>query len=131
MTKKKATAPVPVAHIAQSIRIVRGQRVLLDSELAALYGVPTKRLNEQIKRNLERFPADFMLQLTAEEAANLRSQFATSSSSHGGRRYMPLAFTEHGAIMAATVLNSPSGRLTTAIARRRGRCGRRCRRAVG
>src|SRR5690606_20883057 len=104
MTKKKATAPVAAAHIAHSIRIVRGQRVLLDTELAALYGVPTKRLNEQVKRNLERFPADFMLQLTVEEAANLRSQFATSSSSHGGRRYTPFAFTEHGAIMAATVL---------------------------
>ena len=107
MVRNKDAALVPVERISHSILIVRGQRVLLDSELAALHGVTTKRLNEQVKRNLERFPSDFMLQLTAQEAADLRSHFATSSSGHGGRRYTPSAFTEHGAIMAATILNSP------------------------
>jgi hypothetical protein len=97
-----------VQSIAQVIRMIRGQRVLIDSELAALYGVTTKRLNEQVKRNSRRFPADFMFQLNLEEVAGLRSQFATSkgSDSRGGRRYRPYAFTEHGAIQAANVLNS-------------------------
>jgi hypothetical protein len=95
-------------HIARSILVLRGQRVLLDTELADLYGVTTKRFNEQVRRNRERFPADFMFQLTAEEAEALRSQIATSKAAgRGGRRYLPYAFTEHGAIMAATVLNSP------------------------
>jgi hypothetical protein len=96
--------------IASRIHIVRGQRILLDSDLAALYGVPTKRLNEQVRRNSARFPADFVFALSDSDVANLRSQFATSSgsrSSWGGRRYGPVAFTEHGAIMAATVLNTP------------------------
>ena len=94
-------------HIARSILIIRGQRVLLDTELAALYGVSTKRFNEQVRRNRQRFPADFMFQLSAEEHETLRSQIATSiSTGRGGRRYLPYAFTEHGAIMAATVLNS-------------------------
>lgn len=80
---------------------------MLDVDLAALYGVTTKRFNEQVKRNLQRFPADFMFQLTREEHGNLRSQIATSSAAaHGGRRHLPYVFTEHGAIMAATVLNS-------------------------
>jgi hypothetical protein len=78
--------------------------VLLDRELAALYGVSTARLNQQVRRNTRRFPADFLFELTAEELANLKLHFATSS--WGGRRTLPLAFTEHGAIMAATVLNS-------------------------
>ncbi len=97
---------VRVEHITQSILMIRGQRVMLDSDLAALYGVTTKRFNEQVKRNRGRFPPDFMFQLTADEAANLRSQLATSSSEYGGRRYAPFVFTEHGAIMAASVLNS-------------------------
>ncbi len=75
-------------------------------DLAELYGVSVKRLNEQVRRNSERFPADFMFRLTAKEDQILRSQIATSSQKHGGRRYSPYAFTEHGAIMAATVLNS-------------------------
>lgn len=83
---------------------IRGQRVLLDADLAELYEVDTKRLNEQVKRNADRFPADFMFQLTPQEFADLKSQFATSS--WGGRRKLPFAFTEHGAIMAASVLNS-------------------------
>lgn len=88
------------------IRMIRQQKVILDSDLAELYGVPVKRLNEQVKRNRERFPADFMFQLSAQEVEDLRSQTATSKSARGGRRYLPYAFTEHGAIMAATVLNS-------------------------
>jgi hypothetical protein len=88
------------------ILVVRQQKVILDTDLAELYGVPVKRLNEQVKRNRERFPSDFMFQLTAEELESLRSQNATSKGGRGGRRYAPYAFTEHGAIMAATVLNS-------------------------
>lgn len=84
---------------------IRDQKVILDSDLAMLYDVETKKLNQAISRNVERFPEDFMFQLTNEEFQNLRSQFATSS--WGGRRYPPYAFTEHGAIMAASVLNSP------------------------
>ncbi|MEI7730460.1 MAG: ORF6N domain-containing protein [Verrucomicrobiota bacterium] len=111
--------PAKPAIIADLIRSIRGQRVILDSDLARLYGVPTKRLNEQFRRNQERFPEDFAFQITAEEADLLRSQFATSSSpadrsqiatalrKHGGRRYLPYAFTEHGALMAANILNSP------------------------
>jgi hypothetical protein len=98
-------------HIEARIHRVRGHKVLLDADLAELYGVSTKRLNEQVRRNPERFPDDFMFILTNQELAILKSQFATSSSSQkrsgwGGRRTAPHAFTEHGAVMAATVLNS-------------------------
>ena len=87
---------------------IRGQRVLLDTDLAALYGVTTKRLNEQVRRNADRFPEDFLLELSNQEVAALRSQFATLNTGRGAhRKYRPLAFTEHGAIMAATILNSP------------------------
>jgi len=96
---------VPIESIERAILLMRGQRVILDSALAALYGVATGRLNAAVKRNAERFPRDFVFQLTAAELANLRSQFAISS--WGGRRYHPFAFTEHGAIQAANVLNSP------------------------
>jgi hypothetical protein len=97
-----------------AIHLIRGQRVMLDSDLAAIYQVSTKRLNEQLRRNRNRFPADFVFQLTAEELTDLRSQFATSnpmlqtatSKKRGGRRYLPWVFTEHGAIMLASVLNS-------------------------
>jgi len=105
-TMKKATLG-PTANIDSLIRTVRGERVMLDADLARLYGVPTRALNQALKRNAERFPADFVFQLTAEEHESLRSQFVTSSSGHGGRRFLPYAFTEHGAIMAANVLNSP------------------------
>src|ERR1039457_2143211 len=88
------------------ILILRRQRVILDTALADLYNVPVKRLNEQAKRNRKRFPVDFMFQLTARENKSLRSQFATANIGRGGRRSLPYAFTEHGAIMAATVLNS-------------------------
>ena len=90
--------------LAGRIVVVRGQRVLLDSDLAQLYEVETKKFNQQIKRNPARFPPDFMFRLTDEEFESLRSQNVTSK--RGGRRYLPLAFTEHGAIMAASVLNS-------------------------
>ena len=94
------------ARIESLIINVRGERVILDADLAKIYGVTTKRLNEQVKRNIEKFPADFAFQLTKIEFANLKSQFATSSSQHGGKRKLPFVFTEHGAIMAANVLNS-------------------------
>jgi hypothetical protein len=117
MAKTKNAGLEP--YLERLIYELRGQKVMLDVDLARIYGVPTKRLNEQIKRNRERFPADFAFRLTAKEMENLRSQIATgsqfrtilrsqnaTSSSHGGRRYLPWAFTEHGAIMAANVLNS-------------------------
>ena len=105
MASHSTSALTRVENIARAILVLRGHRVLLDAELAALYGVTTRRLNEQVRRNRSSFPADFLFELTAEEFANLKSHFATSS--WGGRRKLPLAFTEHGAIMAATVLNSP------------------------
>ncbi len=101
-----SAAPLlPLEAITQRIVVLREQKVLIDADLAALYGVETRRLNEQVRRNRARFPEDFIFELSAEEFANLKSQFATSS--WGGRRKLPLAFTEHGAIMAATVLNTP------------------------
>ncbi len=93
-------------RVESKILLMRGQRVILDTDLAELYGVSVKQLNQQVKRNARRFPDDFVVRLSAKEVANLRSQIVTSSSSHGGRRYLPNAFTEHGAIMAASVLNS-------------------------
>jgi ORF6N domain len=107
VAKTQRTAPVSVEHIAQSILVFRGHKVLLDAELAALYGVSTARLNQQVRRNLERFPVDFMFQLSTTEYAALMLQNAISKRGHGGRRKLPLVFTEHGAIMAAAVLNSP------------------------
>src|SRR5207245_6637565 len=103
-----------IASIERAIYSLRGQRVMLDSDLAAIYGVTTRRLNEQLRRNRSRFPDDFAFQLTAEESRNLKSQIATSSlrsqfvtsSSHGGKRKLPWVFTEHGALMLASVLNS-------------------------
>lgn len=87
--------------------VVRGEKAILDSDLATLYGVETRRLNEQVRRNIDKFPDDFMFQLTKEEFENLKSQIATSSFGWGGRRKPPLVFTEHGALQAANVLNSP------------------------
>src|SRR5437016_10863461 len=102
-----AHLPVPAEVIERRIYLIRGQKVMFDADLAPLYQVPTKRLNEQVKRNLDRFPEDFMFQLTDKEAEILRSQSATSnlksqiatSSGHGGRRTLPYAFTEHGVAM--------------------------------
>ncbi len=95
----------PEVPVDKLIIEIRGQKVILDSDLAGLYEVETKRLNEQVKRNQERFPEDFMFQLSADEFRSLKSQFATSS--WGGRRTAPFVFTEHGALMLASVLNSP------------------------
>jgi len=100
---RRRTAVVP---IESRITILRNHKVILDTALAELYGVPVKRLNQQVNRNQERFPSDFMFQITPREFTILRLQFATSRLRHGGRRSLPYAFTEHGAIMAATVLNS-------------------------
>lgn len=107
---KEGETIAPVERIAQAILRVRGQKVILDADLAGLYGVATRRLNEQVRRNAGRFPEDFAFQLTNHEIAVLMSQNATSSEAprrHGGRRKPPLVFTEHGAIMAASVLNTP------------------------
>jgi hypothetical protein len=99
---------LPIDAITPRIATVRGQRVVIDADLAALYGVETKRFNEAVKRNLGKFPPDFMFALTQEEWEPLRSQFATLKVGRGRhRKYLPFAFTEHGALMAATVLNSP------------------------
>lgn len=96
--------PLPSEEFLSQIYVIRGQRVMLDMDLAEVYGTSTKRLNEQVRRNINRFPPEFVFQLTDVEFENLRSQNATSS--WGGRRYLPYAFTEHGAVMAASVLNT-------------------------
>lgn len=103
---KDHKALIPEGQIERSILMIRGQKVIMDSDLAILYGVETRRLNEQVKRNSDRFPGDFMFRLSAIEFENLKSHFATSSAGWGGRRSLPYAFTEHGAIMAASVLNT-------------------------
>lgn len=92
--------------IPTRIFTIRGLRIILDTDLARLYGVPTKVFNQAFKRNAHRFPEDFAFQLTSEETENLRSQSVTPSSGHGGRRYAPWVFTEHGALMAANILRS-------------------------
>jgi hypothetical protein len=97
---------VPAEGIEQTILLIRGEKVILDVDLAALYGVTTKRLNQQVTRNLDRFPGDFMFRLNRKEVTGLRLHFATSTGARGGLRYLPYAFTEHGAIMAASVLNT-------------------------
>jgi len=105
---KKTKSPIAVEQIDGMIRTIRGTRVILDSDLAKIYGVPTFRFNEAIKRNRHRFPPDFMFQLTTEEAAALRSQIAILKKGRGQhRKYRPYAFTEHGALQAANVLRSP------------------------
>ena len=93
-------------RIEARIHLIRGERVMLDLDLAVLYGVPTKRLNEAVRRNRRRFPADFMFRLTTAESEILRSQIATSSSGYGGRRYLPYVFTEQGIAMLSSVLRS-------------------------
>lgn len=94
------------ALVIGRIQVIRGHKVMLDEDLADLYGIETRRLNEQVKRNPERFPEDFMFQLTEAESSNLMSQSATSS--WGGRRTLPYAFTEHGVLMLSSVLSSPT-----------------------
>lgn len=103
--KQKTKNRVTLVRIEPLILTVRNQKVILDNDLARIYGVATSRLNEQVRRNIERFPEDFAFQLTMNEY-NLISQNATSSVSHGGRRKPPTVFTEHGAIMAANVLKT-------------------------
>jgi phage regulator Rha-like protein len=98
--------PVPVEIIERRIYVIRGQKVMLDSDLAELYQVLTKNLNLAVRRNADRFPQDFMFQLTEDETKSLRSQIATSKVGRGGRRYLPYAFTEQGVAMLAIVLNS-------------------------
>ena len=97
---------IPVERIETKILLLRGQKVMLDRDLAALYGVPTKALKQAVKRNLARFPDDFVFVLDGEEFANWRSQFVTSNSDRMGVRYAPMAFTEHGIAMLSSVLNS-------------------------
>lgn len=104
---ERVTAIIPLDRVERAILLVRGQKVMLDVDLAKLYRTTTKRLNQQVARNRNRFPADFMFQLTPDEWESLRSQIATSKPGRGGRRVAPYAFTEHGAIMAANLLNSP------------------------
>jgi hypothetical protein len=106
MTKKQLPADLQVDHITRAITVLRGQRVLLDAELAALYGVATKVLLQAVKRNARRFPEDFMMQLTVTEWDALRSHFVTSKTGRGGRRYPPYAFTEQGVSMLSSVLGS-------------------------
>jgi hypothetical protein len=109
MAKKYESAGVAAqVDVAGCIRVIRGQRVLLDADLAALFGVSTKVFNQAVRRNIKRFPADFVMQLTESEANSSRSQNVTLNKGRGHNlKYLPLAFTEHGAIMAATILNSP------------------------
>ena len=102
-----AKSIVPLMEIERRILVIRGHKVLLDEELAVIYGVPTKTLTRAVRRNPDRFPVDFMFRLTGQEFEALRRQIGTSKTGRGGRRYLPYAFTEHGAVMLAAVLNSP------------------------
>jgi hypothetical protein len=111
MAKKKTRTRQPsrtVANIERAIHVIRGQRVMLDSDLAGMYGVTTARLNEQVARNKDRFPEDFAYQLTQQEFTSLMSQFAISKKGRGGRRKLPWAFTEQGVAMLSSVLKSPT-----------------------
>jgi hypothetical protein len=103
----KASVAVSPEQIEQAIKIVRGQRVMFDTDLARLYQVTTKALNQAVRRNRDRFPDDFAFRLTRQEVTNLRSQIVTSSSAYGGRRYLPWVFTEQGVAMLSSVLRSP------------------------
>ena len=100
------TTLIPTERIEQAIYLIRGEKVMLDRDLARLYGVETKVLNRAVKRNLQRFPSDFMFQLTDDEANLLRCQIGTSKQGRGGRRYLPYVFTEQGVAMLSSVLNS-------------------------
>lgn len=106
MSRKMTATVVPDERVFNAILILRGRRVILDSDLARFYGVEVRRMNEAVRRNADRFPDDFTFVLSSQELAYLKSQSATSSS-HGGKRKPPRAFTEHGALMVATLLNSP------------------------
>jgi hypothetical protein len=104
---KKRAHIIPSDSVESPILTLRGQKLILDSDLAEIYAVDTAALNRAVKRNVHRFPSDFMFRLTREEFVNLRCQIGISSSRYGGRRFLPYAFTENGAVMAANVLNSP------------------------
>ena len=106
MVKSKETSVIPIERIASAIYLIRGEKVMLDSDLAELYGVTTARLNEQVKRNNKRFPEDFAFQLTPAEFDALMSQIAISKTGRGGRRKLPWVFTEHGVLMLSSVLRS-------------------------
>lgn len=106
MTKKQTLAILSDDIVVNKIYVIRNQKVMLDSDLAELYGVETKALNQAIKRNIDRFPEDFMFQITESEWESLRSQFVTSKIGRGGRTYLPNVFTEHGVLMLSSVLNS-------------------------
>jgi hypothetical protein len=106
---------VPIERIERAIIVVRGEKVMLDTDLSEIYGVETRILNQAVKRNRERFPADFMFQLTSKEAGLLRSQIVISNERRGGRRYLPYVFTEHGALMLANVLNSERAAQTSVM----------------
>ncbi len=106
---KGIESPVPLERIQQAILLIRGKRVMLDANLAKLYGVSTKRLNEQVKRNRDRFPQDFMFQLNPEEAEVLRSQIATSKEGRGGRRYLPFAFPRKARRLWKTITFAKNG----------------------
>jgi hypothetical protein len=103
---KKTKSVAPFEQVQSKILFLRGERVILDKDLAELYGVKTSRLNQQMRRNIERFPEDFAFLLSKEEFTTLKSHFATSSAMWGGRRKHPMAFTEHGALMAASILKT-------------------------
>ena len=109
MTTENTTVLIPDERIMDKIFLIRDQKVMLDRDLAELYGVETKRLKEAVKRNLFRFPEDSMFELTKEEFDNWRTQFATSNSDRMGLRYSPMVFTEHGVLMLSSVLNSKKG----------------------
>jgi hypothetical protein len=107
MPNQNPPQATPVELIERRIYVIRDQKVMLDSDLAELYDVATKNLNKAVRRNIERFPPDFMFQLTDQEVTNLRFQIGTSNGGRGGSRYLPLAFTEQGVAMLSSVLNSP------------------------
>jgi hypothetical protein len=107
VSKKKAAEAIALANIEPLIHVVRGVRVMLDSDLAEIYGISTRNLNQAVDRNRDRFPDDFAFQLTLQEFRNLMSQIVTSSSGYGGRRKLPWVFTEHGVAMLTSVLRSP------------------------
>jgi hypothetical protein len=106
MANENISVLIPEERIIDKIYLIRGQKVMLDRDLAKLYGLETKVLKQQVKRNIERFPDDFMFELTKDEFANWRSQFVTSNSDRMGLRYVPMVFTEHGVLMLSSVLNS-------------------------
>ena len=121
-------SPIPVEQIERAILLIRGQKIMLDADLAGLYGVTVGRLNEAVKRNRDRFPADFMFQLSDTEFANLKSQIAISSYGWGGRRHPPYAFTEQGVAMLSSVLKSKRAvHVNIAIMRAFGNFARCCR----